>query len=144
MWISDTKAYGSGLQNIKYTYALLCVVEDCPHDVDTCTFNTCHRRCNPQPLKWNCEWETFIAPSHWSRCDQGTQNSHHKGIKRQLPRKPCQTYVVLCNLRWHARTTTTTMTSLIWAIKIVAHHLHTIVHWAAFYFYLFIILVDKL
>ena len=63
MWICDTKAYGNGMQNIKYTYALLYVVEGRPHEVDTCTSNTCRRGCNPQPLEWNCEWETFNTPS---------------------------------------------------------------------------------
>jgi hypothetical protein len=48
MWICDTKAYGN---EYKYAYALLYVKEGRPHDVDTCTFNTCHRGCNPQPLE---------------------------------------------------------------------------------------------
>ena len=63
MWIGDTKACWNGLQNIKYTYVLLYVVEGRTHDVDTCTFNTCRRGWNHHPLEWNCERETFNTPS---------------------------------------------------------------------------------
>jgi hypothetical protein len=132
---------------IQYTYALLYVIEGRPHDVDMCTFNTCHRGCNPQPLEWHGEWETFKTPSNptLELVRHENSNPHHKGIKSHLPWKPSQTYVVLCNLCWYATTTTITTTALIWAIKIIARHVNTIAHRATFILILlFITLVDKL